>query len=556
MLAAPGGQRGVDGGQAPQHHRPRSRSASPRTRGSRDAILRITRHLEGAPQDLRDARHRPRGNARFPHQGIRRRARDPGSAAWSRTASSPRASARPAPPAPSARRWRRTRSRSSSPATASSRRRGKPGGFSAYGGRVTKARCSRSKARAPRGETLHSCESALALRRRTGHLPFSASDVRALSGADRKLGASSRQVGPFRLKLQPPTPLRRADRVDPPPADHGQGRGRHRRPAARDLRRPRPLPRGVAGAATKSSGALGFPAQGPAVKDLAAKVLDGTVPTFETMKELDDDALVERLTAVRGIGRWTVEMLLMFRPGSARRPAVDDYGIRKGVAQAFRTKELPTPGEVLRRGERWRPFRTLASWYLARGGAPRLLGLPRVAATGRANLSWRRGRPALRRGMRTLARLTALTLAAALPTLCGLPTAAHADEGMWPFNMVPKDRIQKEHGVTLTDALARARAAVERSFRQRRTRDRSCRTRGLVLTNHHVASDCIGKLARQGKDYFAYGYIGRPGRSRGQVPGPRAEPAPSNRRRHRRGPRRAQVRDVPTPTPTRRSRAR
>jgi S1-C subfamily serine protease len=109
--------------------------------------------------------------------------------------------------------------------------------------------------------------------------------------------------------------------------------------------------------------------------------------------------------------------------------------------------------------------------------------------------------------MRTYAALSALALFCAVSG----PATARADEGMWPFNMVPKDRIQKEHGVALTDAwLDHVRLASVRfdsggsgSF---------VSENGLVLTNHHVASDCISKLARQGKDYFADGYLaGRDG---------------------------------------------
>jgi 3-methyladenine DNA glycosylase/8-oxoguanine DNA glycosylase len=80
---------------------------------------------------------------------------------------------------------------------------------------------------------------------------------------------------------------------------------------------------------------------------------------------MDDEAIVERLDAIRGVGRWTVEMLLIFRLG---RPVVlpaDDFALRKGFARTFR-RPMPTPAEVLRRGERWRPFRTVASWYLWR----------------------------------------------------------------------------------------------------------------------------------------------------------------------------------------------
>jgi DNA-3-methyladenine glycosylase II len=107
-------------------------------------------------------------------------------------------------------------------------------------------------------------------------------------------------------------------------------------------------------------------AKAAALKDLAAKTLDGTVPTLRALVKLDDDAIVERLTEVRGIGKWSVQMLLMFRLGRPDVLPVDDYGVRKGFQRAFRTKELPTPKEVAKRGERWRPYRSAASWYLWR----------------------------------------------------------------------------------------------------------------------------------------------------------------------------------------------
>src|ERR1035438_10279447 len=103
-----------------------------------------------------------------------------------------------------------------------------------------------------------------------------------------------------------------------------------------------------------------------AIRDLAAKTLDGTVPTAREAHKLSDDELVERLTAVRGIGRWTVEMLLLFRLGRPDVLAVDDYGIRKGFAKMLRMAELPKPKELLAYGERWRPHRSVASWYMWR----------------------------------------------------------------------------------------------------------------------------------------------------------------------------------------------
>jgi 3-methyladenine DNA glycosylase/8-oxoguanine DNA glycosylase len=81
---------------------------------------------------------------------------------------------------------------------------------------------------------------------------------------------------------------------------------------------------------------------------------------------MDDEAIVERLTEVRGIGRWTVEMLLVFGLGRPDVLPVGDYGVRKGFARAFGSKEVPAPRDVEARGERWRPWRSVASWYLWR----------------------------------------------------------------------------------------------------------------------------------------------------------------------------------------------
>jgi|SRR5271166_68590 len=114
-----------------------------------------------------------------------------------------------------------------------------------------------------------------------------------------------------------------------------------------------------------------------AIRDLAAKTLDGTVPTARQTNRMSDDELVERLTAVRGIGRWTVEMLLMFRLGRPDVLAADDYGIRKGFAKIHKLAELPKPKELLAYGERWRPHRSIASWYLWR--AAEMKDLPMVS---------------------------------------------------------------------------------------------------------------------------------------------------------------------------------
>lgn len=103
-----------------------------------------------------------------------------------------------------------------------------------------------------------------------------------------------------------------------------------------------------------------------ALRDLATKTLDGTVPTNRVIQKLGDDEIVERLITVRGIGRWTVEMLLIFQLGRPDVLPVDDFGVRNGFRIAYRRRSMPTPKQVFQYGERWKPYRTVASWYLWR----------------------------------------------------------------------------------------------------------------------------------------------------------------------------------------------
>jgi DNA-3-methyladenine glycosylase II len=103
-----------------------------------------------------------------------------------------------------------------------------------------------------------------------------------------------------------------------------------------------------------------------ALRDLAAKTLDGTVPTGAIVRNLDDEAIIERLITVRGIGRWTVEMLLIFQLGRPDVLPVDDFGVRNGFRIAYGLRKMPTPKKVARHGERWKPYRTAAAWYLWR----------------------------------------------------------------------------------------------------------------------------------------------------------------------------------------------
>jgi len=103
-----------------------------------------------------------------------------------------------------------------------------------------------------------------------------------------------------------------------------------------------------------------------AMKDLAQKTVDGVVPTLEQAKKLSDEELVERLVSVRGIGAWTVEMFLMFHLGRPDVLPIHDLGVKKGWSITYGKKHMPKPKELLAFGERWRPYRTIASWYMWR----------------------------------------------------------------------------------------------------------------------------------------------------------------------------------------------
>jgi DNA-3-methyladenine glycosylase II len=112
-----------------------------------------------------------------------------------------------------------------------------------------------------------------------------------------------------------------------------------------------------------------------AMKDLASRTIDGTVPSHAAINKMSDADIVERLTEVRGIGPWTVEMLLIFRMGRPNVLPVTDYGVRKGFALTFQrvpksrpieAADLPAPDVVFKRGQRWAPYRSVASWYLWR----------------------------------------------------------------------------------------------------------------------------------------------------------------------------------------------
>jgi DNA-3-methyladenine glycosylase II len=103
-----------------------------------------------------------------------------------------------------------------------------------------------------------------------------------------------------------------------------------------------------------------------AIKDIAAKTIDGVVPTSRAIARMNNEAIITQLTAIRGVGPWTVEMLLIFKLGRTDVLPVTDFGVRKGFALTYKLKDLPTPDQLLEYGERWRPYRSIAAWYLWR----------------------------------------------------------------------------------------------------------------------------------------------------------------------------------------------
>jgi DNA-3-methyladenine glycosylase II len=149
-----------------------------------------------------------------------------------------------------------------------------------------------------------------------------------------------------------------------------------------------------------------------ALRDLAAKTLSGVVPHRDALQALSDGEIIERLTVVRGIGRWTVEMLLMFQ---LRRPdvlPVDDFGVRHGFRLAYGVRTMPSPKVLAMFGERWAPHRSAAAWYLWRavdlaraGRLPPPVGIPKLPRLARRR---RKGapvpKPAARRGAASAAR--------------------------------------------------------------------------------------------------------------------------------------------------------
>ncbi len=240
---------------------------------------------------------------------------------------------------------------------------GAAGGFSAHGGLRTKARLL-----AREGASLTAELRSLVVR--IGDPSFdSAAAVAALSERDPVLGALIAKVGAFGLTRAVATStydsLARA-------VVYQQLTGKaaatiFARVAALGDGEACPQPillLALSDAALRGAGLSA--AKVAALRDLATKTLAGEVPSLAEMDSMDDEDIIARLTAVRGIGRWSAEMLLMFTLGRPDVLPVGDYGVRNGVRFAYGLRELPSPETVARRGARWKPWRTIASWYLWR----------------------------------------------------------------------------------------------------------------------------------------------------------------------------------------------
>ena len=192
---------------------------------------------------------------------------------------------------------------------------------------------------------------------------------RHLSEADPAMGALISRVGEFTMRPAPTRSLFQSlvrsivyQQLSGNAAGTILGRvirlfAPKRFPTPRDLLEVPPERLRAAGLSTAKTAAL---------KDLAARALDGTVPSLPRVRRMTDEEIVEQLTTVRGIGRWTVEMLLIFKLGRPDVLPLGDLGVRKGFALTLGKRKLPEPAAMIRRGERWRPYRSVASWYLWR----------------------------------------------------------------------------------------------------------------------------------------------------------------------------------------------
>jgi DNA-3-methyladenine glycosylase II len=201
--------------------------------------------------------------------------------------------------------------------------------------------------------------------------------VRTLTAADPKLGQLIQRCGPFTLKLKSQhSPFDALLESIIYQQLHGKAAAAILKRLLTSFGELHPAPEHLLQAPDDLLRAAGLSAsKTKALRDLAAKTLDGTVPTLIQIRRMSDEEIIERLTQVRGIGAWTVHMLLIFRLGRPDVLPVTDYGVRKGFAftfnrlpksKPFDASMLATIEQIERRAEKWRPWRSVASWYLWR----------------------------------------------------------------------------------------------------------------------------------------------------------------------------------------------
>jgi 3-methyladenine DNA glycosylase/8-oxoguanine DNA glycosylase len=190
----------------------------------------------------------------------------------------------------------------------------------------------------------------------------------ALKKADTKLGRMIDRIGPYRLRDQSAmTPFQALLRSIIYQQLSGKAAGSIHQRVRALFPGKRPTAARLLALSGESLRAAGL-SRGKilAVRDLATRCIDGSVPSRARLEQMDDADIIEHLVQVRGIGRWTVEMLLIFNLGRPDVLPVDDLGVRRGFMHTFGGECLPDAKKMLSRGRRWRPYRSVASWYLWR----------------------------------------------------------------------------------------------------------------------------------------------------------------------------------------------
>jgi len=223
---------------------------------------------------------------------------------------------------------------------------------------------------------------------RTRKLPYDPEEATAaLSAADPRLGKLIERAGPFTLKLpQQQSPFEALARSIIYQQLHGKAAAAIHAKLLASFEEvlsaegmplgSHPSPQHLLDCPNEQLRKAGLSAnKALALRDLAARTLDGTVPTLARVRRMADEDIIEHLVQVRGIGRWTVEMFLMFRLGRPDVLPVSDYGVRKGFALTFLGLKptqkvtpdlLATPAQMERRAKKWKPWRSVASWYMWR----------------------------------------------------------------------------------------------------------------------------------------------------------------------------------------------